>query len=38
VNQKAEELKARTRRFLLDVIALVKKFPMSVDAALLASS
>lgn len=35
VNQKAEELKARTRRFLLDVTALVKKFPMSVDADII---
>ena len=35
VNQKAEELKQRTRRFLLDVIALVKKFPLSVDADII---
>jgi len=31
VNQKAEELKARTRRFLLNVIALVKEFPKSAS-------
>jgi four helix bundle protein len=35
MNQKAEELKARTRRFLLDVIALVKKFPLTVDADII---
>ena len=35
MNQKAEELKARTRRFLLDVIALVKTFPMTVDADII---
>ena len=35
MNQKAEELKARTRRFLLDVIARVKTFPMTVDADII---
>ena len=35
VNQKAEELKARARRFLLEVIALVKKFPLTVDAGII---
>jgi four helix bundle protein len=35
VNQKAEELKARTRRFLWDVIGLVKTFPSTVDAEII---
>ena len=34
MNQKAEELKKRTRRFL-EVIALVKTFPMTVDADII---
>ena len=32
VNQKAEELKRRTRRFALDVITLVRTFPRAPEA------
>jgi len=35
MNQKAEELKARTRKFLLDVIALVRTFPRTVDGEII---
>ena len=35
MNPKAEELKRRTRKFLLDVIALVRSFPRTLDGDII---
>src|SRR5258705_10033294 len=35
VNPKAEELKRRTRKFLLEVIALVRTFPKTLDGEII---